>query len=149
MLLDPPAEKPTKPRAMRFTIAALVLIALAVLWFMFRYYPEKKAAEHFLDAVVAGDMSKAYALWKPGPSYQMNDFVADWGPTGYYGPVKSYKIMNAKAPHGASGVIVTAEISPFATLPDKNDGEKSRQTRIVQIWVEAGDKSLSFPPNFQ
>jgi hypothetical protein len=150
MLLDAPADKTaTKSRALAFTIAALALVALAVLWFTFRYYPEKKAAGRFFDAVVAGDMTRAYQLWKPGPSYQMNDFVADWGPTGYYGPVKSFKILKAKSPAGASGVIVTAEISPFSPLPDKNDGERSRKTRIVQIWVEAGDKSLSFPPNFQ
>jgi hypothetical protein len=150
MLLDAPAQKSArKSRAMAFTIAALVLIAIAALWFIFRYYPEKRAAEHFFDAVAAGDMNTAYHLWKPGPSYQMNDFLADWGPTGYYGPVKSYKILKAKSPHGASGVIVTAEVSPYSPLPDKNDGEKSRKTRIVQIWVEAGDKSLSFPPTFE
>ncbi len=124
-LLDPPAEKPEKSRAMAFTIAALVLVAIVVLWFTFRYYPEKKAAEHFFDALVAGDTARAYQLWKPSPSYAMKDFLADWGPEGYYGPVKSYKILRASSPIGA---------------------EKSRKTKVVSVWVLISDKSFSFPP---
>jgi hypothetical protein len=145
-LLDAPAAKPEKSRAMAFTIAALALVAIVALWFVFRYYPEKRAAQHFFDAVVAGDTDKAYQLWKPGPSYQMKDFLADWGPNGYYAPIKSYKIDRLKSPIGASGVIVTASISPFSPMPDKDDGEKSRKTRTIILWVETRDKSFSFPP---
>ncbi len=145
-LLDAPAETSNKSRAMAFTIAALVLAAVVGLWYMFRYYPEKRAAEHFFDALVAGDTSRAYQLWKPGPSYQMADFLADWGPGGYYGPVKSYHVLRASSPPGASGVVVIVEVSPFSPMPDASDGEKSRKTRVVSIWVEAGDKSFSFPP---
>ena len=89
-LLDPPASKPDKSRAMAFTLAALALVAIVILWFTFRYYPEKKAAERFFDALVAGDSAGAYQLWKPSAIYTMKDFLADWGPQGYYGPVKSY-----------------------------------------------------------
>ena len=67
-------------------------------YFAFRYYPEKRAAEHFFDALVAGDANTAYQIWKPGASYEMKDFLADWGPEGYYGPVKSYKIMKVTPP---------------------------------------------------
>ncbi len=88
-LLDPPAAKPDKSRAMAFTIAALSLVAIVTLWYAFRYYPEKRAAQHFFDALIVGDTAKAYELWKPGESYPMKDFLADWGPAGYYGPVKS------------------------------------------------------------
>ncbi len=116
-LLDPPAEKPEKSRAMAFTIAALVLVAIVVLWFTFRYYPEKKAAEHFFDALVAGDTARAYQLWKPSPSYAMKDFLADWGPEGYYGPVKSYKILRASSPIGANAIAVRVAISPFSPMP--------------------------------
>ena len=99
-LLDPPVEKPQKSRAMAFTLAALAAVLLMVLYFAFRYYPEKRAAEHFFDALVAGDTSTAYQLWKPSASYQMKDFLADWGPEGYYGPVKSYKIKKVYSPWG-------------------------------------------------
>jgi hypothetical protein len=145
-LLNPPAARPEKSRAMAFTVAALLLVTIVVLWFTFRYYPEKKATEHFFDALVAGDTARAYQLWKPGPSYAMKDFLADWGPQGYYGPVKSYNILRASSPLGANAVAVRVAVSPFSPMPDASDGEKSRKTKIVSVWVLISDKSLSFPP---
>ena len=145
-LFDAPAAKPEKSRAMAFAISAIVLVAFVVLFFVFRYYPEKKAAEHFFDALVAGDTNRAYELWKPTSSYQMKDFLADWGPTGYYGPIKSYEIGRARTLTGASGVAITISVSPFSPMPDASDGEKSRKTRTVVLWVEKSDKSFSFPP---
>jgi len=145
-LLDPPPEKPDKSRAMAFTIAALVIVAVVALWFTFRYYPEKKAAERFFDALVAGDTAKAYDLWKPSSSYAMKDFLADWGPQGYYGPVKSYEIDHAKSPRGSSSVAVTVKLSPYSPMPDISDTEKSRKTRVVEVWITPSDKSFSFPP---
>lgn len=131
---------------MVFTITALVFVILVVLFFTFRYYPEKRAAQHFFDALVAGNTDLAYQLWKPGPSYTMKDFLADWGPQGYYGPVKSYNILRANSPLGANAVAVRVAISPFSPMPDASDAEKSRKTKVVSIWVLISDKSLSFPP---
>jgi hypothetical protein len=147
-LLNPPVEKPHKSRVMPFTIVATVLVIAVVLWFTFRYYPEKKAAERFFNAVVAGDTDKAYALWKPSDNYKMKDFVADWGPGGYYGPVKSFKVMSASAPDKSGSIEVNVAISPFAPLPSDSpaDAEKSRKTRVVSLWVQPSDKSFSFPP---
>jgi hypothetical protein len=145
-LLDPPAAKPEKSRAMAFTVTALVFVVLVVLFFTFRYYPEKKVVEHFFDALVAGNTDQAYQLWKPGPSYAMKDFLADWGPQGYFGPVKSYKILRANSPLGANAVAVRVAISPYSPMPDASEVEKSRKTKVVSIWVLISDKSLSFPP---
>ncbi|HWN75749.1 MAG TPA: hypothetical protein VNO13_08395 [Candidatus Udaeobacter sp.] len=145
-LLEPPVEKPQKSRVMLFTVAALALTLAVVLWFTFRYYPEKKAAAHFFDALVAGDTNKAYELWKPSETYRMSDFTADWGPGGYYGPVKSYKIMGAKAPRKSDSIEVDVAISPFSPMPEASDGEKSRKTRVVPLWILPSDKSISFPP---
>jgi hypothetical protein len=134
---------------MAFTIAAIVLVAAASLWWAFRFYPEKRAAEHFFDAVLAGDMAKAYELWKPQPSYKMDDFQADWGSNGYYGPVKSYKIIREDSPHGANAVQIAVAISPYSPMPSPTDPaerEKSQKTRVVAIWVVSKDKSLTFPP---
>jgi hypothetical protein len=144
-LTDPPADKPDKSRAMAFTVAALAVVAIVALWFTFRYYPEKKAAERFFDALVAGDTARAYQLWKPSPSYSMKDFLADWGPQGYYGPVESYNILHAKAPSSSNAVAVSVEVSPFSPMPDISDTEKSRKTRVVEVWILAADKSFSFP----
>ncbi|HTP68905.1 MAG TPA: hypothetical protein VMJ35_08390 [Dongiaceae bacterium] len=145
-LLDPPPIASHKSRVGIFTIVALVFALAAVLWFTFRYYPEKKVAGEFFDALVAGDTNKAYAMWKPTQSYRMNDFIADWGPSGYYGPIKSYKIMGARVPKKSNTVEVNVAISPYAPLPPESDGEKSSKTRVVTLWISPEDKSFSFPP---
>ena len=145
-LLEPPAETTNKSRPMAFAAAALVIIGIVALWYTFRYYPEKRAADHFFSALVAGNTDEAYRIWKPGPSYQMKDFLADWGPEGYYGPVKSFRIENAEARRSASGVVITVSVSPFAPMPEPSDAAKSQKTRVVNIWVETSDHSFSFPP---
>ena len=147
-LLEPPPGKPEKSRALAFTMAALGLVLILLLYFAFRYYPEKRAAEHFFDALVAGDTTTAYTLWKPSGSYSMKDFLADWGPEGYYGPVKSYKIVKVSSPKGpvSNAVAVRVEISPFSPMPQLGDEEKSRKTRVLSVWVLTNDKSFSFPP---
>ena len=145
-LLDPPPVKPEKSRAMAFTVAAVSVAMLVVLWFVFRYYPEKKAADHFFAALAEGNTDLAYKLWKPAPSYSMKDFLADWGPEGYYGPVKSYEILKTCAPHSSNAVDVSVAVSPFSPMPQPGDEEKSRKTKVVSVWVVTSDKSLSFPP---
>ncbi len=149
-LLDPPPVTKNRSRPMAFTIAALVLIAVVSLWWAFRFYPEKRAAEHFFDALVAGDTGTAYRLWKPKPSYKMEDFLADWGPTGYFGPVKSYHIIRARSPIGSNAIEVAVAVSPFSQMPDPanpSTKEQSQKTRVIGIWVVSKDKSLTFPPD--
>jgi hypothetical protein len=144
-LLEPPPETSHKSRVMAFTAVA-VFIALCVLaYFAFRFYPEKRITAQFFDALVAGDVDRAYGIWKPTTSYKRDDFLADWGPGGYYGPVKSYKIMGAEEPRKSDSVAVNVSISPYAPMPSEAD-EKSQKTRTVTIWVSPSDKSLSFPP---
>lgn len=145
-LLDPPPVKSEKSRAMAFTVAAVTVAVIVVLWFTFRYYPEKRTAERFFGALAAGNTDLAYQLWKPAPSYSMRDFLADWGPEGYYGPVKSYEILKTCAPHSSNAVEVSVAVSPFSPLPQPGDDEKSRRTKTVEVWVVTSDKSLSFPP---
>jgi len=147
-LLSPPPEPSNKYKAATYTAIALAIALIVVVYFAFRYYPEKKAAEHFLDALVTGDTQRAYQLWKPSESYKLGDFLADWGPEGYYGPVKSYSIVKASARRGANGVVVLVEVSPYAPMPDRNDVEKSRRTKQISVWVNSADKSFSFPPSF-
>lgn len=148
-LLDPPPVVHHRSRPLIFTTVALILVVTVGLWWAFRYYPEKRAAARFFDAVVAGDTQKAYELWKPKPSYRMEDFIADWGPTGYFGPVKSYKILRESSLVGSNAVEVAVAVSPFNPMPDPNDPaqkEQSQKTRVIGIWVVTHDKSLTFPP---
>ena len=144
-LLEPPAELPKKSYAWKIAVIAVALFVIIALLFNFRYYPEKKAASQFFATLAAGDTAKAYALWKPTSSYAMKDFLADWGPDGYYGPVRSYKIMTTKAVRNSSSIEVNVAISPFTPMPQPADGEKSMKTKVVTIWVTPADKSLTFP----
>ena len=146
-LLEPPVEPSSKLRHLKFVAGALVMLAAVVLYFAFRFYPEQRAAQRFLDALVAGDTNTAYQLWKPKPSYRIQDFLTDWGPYGYYGPVKSYKIMKISRPEGSmNSLVVEVAVSPFSPMPEATDAEKSRRTRVVTVWMNTDDKSFSFPP---
>jgi hypothetical protein len=147
-LLDATSEEPrSKLRRLAISGVALALLVSLTVGYMFRFYPEKRAVERFLDTLVAGDTARAYQLWKPSGSYTFQDFLEDWGPTGYYGPVKSYHIETAQNPRGGgSGVIIVVELSPYQPFPAANDTEKNRRTKEVRIWVERRDKSLGFPP---
>ena len=146
-LLEPPVETSSKTRHLKFVAGALVILAAVVLYLTFRFYPEQRAVQRFFDTLVAGDMKTAYQLWRPQPSYRIQDFMADWGPYGYYGPVKSYKILKISEPKGSrNSVAVEMALSPFSPMPDTSDAEKSRRTKVVTVWMNTEDKSFSFPP---
>ncbi|HWZ97628.1 MAG TPA: hypothetical protein VN025_07705 [Candidatus Dormibacteraeota bacterium] len=146
-LLDPPTEPQGKSSALKFTLIAVAMAAIIGGWFLFRYYPEKRAVDHFFDALVAGDTARAYQDWKPSQSYKMGDFLADWGPDGYYGPVKSYEILRSSSPKNSNGVIISVAVSPFSPMPGANDAEKSRRTKTIPLWVDTESKAISFSPN--
>ena len=147
-LLDSDAEEP-KSKVLRWSITVLLLVVLSGLtaWFFLRYQTEKTTAAQFFAALAAGDTKRAYELWKPGESYTYERFLEDWGPSGEYGPVGSFRIVAAHRPTdrrtrmAASGVVVVVEISPRAPFDASTPGIQE-----VQIWVERRDQSLSFPP---
>jgi hypothetical protein len=146
-LFDGTEEHPPS-KALRYLITTLVFIALiaGACWYLLRFHTEKHTVHHFMDAVVAGKMDEAYRIWRPSSSYSMKDFLDDFGPDGYYGPVKSYRIESAeRLKDGSSGVIVVAEVSPYQPFPDDHDAKASK-TKEVRLWVEFKDQSLSFPP---
>jgi len=147
-LFDTDHEEP-KSKLRRWSITSVVFVLLVGLWawYHFRFYPERRAAERFFEAVAAGDLQRAYQLWKPPSTYAYKDFLDDWGPGGYYGALKSYHVESAQAPpRGGSGVIVTIEFSPCQPFPSTPDALNRCAVREVKLWVETKDKSLSFPP---
>lgn len=147
-LFEDTQEQP-RLKAWRYVIGGIVF-AVAVgllLWYAFRFTPEKNTVKRFMDAVVAGNMQQAYQIWKPRPNFTYQDFLSFWGPKGYYSPIKSYKIDGIDVPrHAASGVIIDVEISSYSPYPSAQEKIKLAQSRAAQIWVEKSDHSLSFPP---
>ena len=143
-LFDGDGEEPTsKARRYVMTGSFFVLALAATVWYFLRFQTEKNTVNTFMEAVARGDMKAAYALWQPADpkSYELKDFISDWGPEGYYGPVRSFRITAAEqVKRSASGVIVVIELCPEA--PFRSDG----RNKEVSIWVERRDQSLSFPP---
>jgi hypothetical protein len=151
-LLDVGTEDPNarKRRYIVTVVIGVIVLILGGWWFIFGFIhlPERRAASHFFDTVTAGNFQSAYQLTKADPAhYAYKDFLEDWGPTGFYGPVKSYRVDSASAPDKAgSGIIVTVEVSPFQPFPNDNEVEKSSKTKEVKMWVESKDKSISISP---
>ena len=152
-LFDAPPERPPS-KLRRYTIIVLaVILALTgfvaafpgYLWYPFVYYREIRTATHFLNTVVAGNLQQAYQLWKPAPSYSFRDFLDDWGPYGYYGPVKSYRLGRPEHIKKGSAAAIVVEVSPYQPFP-ADDPVKLNRCKTVTIWVDFQDQSLSFPP---
>jgi hypothetical protein len=146
-LLDSTAEEPHS-KLLRYAITTVVFIALLALgfWWLLRFHTEKQTVKHLLDALVSGQTEEAYRIWKPQPTYGYKDFLDDWGPDGYYGPVKSYRLEAAERAKAGTSVIVVVEVSPYQPFPGDSDSLKQSRTKEVRIWVERSDQSLSFPP---
>ena len=147
-LFDSTEEHPPA-KARRYIITGIVFIAIIVGYcaYSLRFHTEEKTIRHFMDAIVAGNMDEAYRIWKPSETYSFKDFLEDWGPNGYYGPIKSYHVEHLeKRNPTASGVVATIKFSPYQPFPDDRDAAKQSKTKEVGIWVEFKDQSLSFPP---
>lgn len=147
-LLDAQPPSPPNPWPKRLALVVGLLAVLGSLFYwQFRYYPEQKQVERFMDALVAGDYRAAYRIWKPTPSYRFPDFLEDWGETTSFGRVRSYEIVKIS---GGSAVV---SVEGGRTL-ELNGGSSGVVVSVringreppVRIWVEKKDKSLSFPP---
>ncbi|MBI3405725.1 MAG: hypothetical protein HY046_09745 [Acidobacteria bacterium] len=144
-MFDGDGEEPqSKVRRYVMTGSFFVLAAAATLWYFLRFQTEKDTVNRFFEQVSRGDLKAAYALWKPADpkAYPFEEFEKDWGPQGYYGPVRSFRVTIASRKNRtASGVIVAVELCP--ETPFRNDPARNKE---VKLWVERSDQSLSFPP---
>ena len=84
---------------------------------------------------------------KPSPSYSFNDFMEDWGPAGYYGPVRSYRLGRPAHIKNGSGAEILLDVSPYQPFPNINNPIQMNKTKEVRLWVEFKDQSISFPPD--
>ena len=154
MLLDAQPERaPSRLRryAIRvagvvITIAVVVAVFPGYLWYPIIYYPEAKTVGVFLNTVAAGDMQRAYQIWKPSPSYSFKDFMDDWGPEGYYGPVKSFRIRRPEHIKHGSAADIPVDISPYRPFPPDDDPIKQSKTKTVELWVDKKDYSINIAP---
>lgn len=146
-ILDAQPEE-AQSKTLPFVLIGLVSLCLlgVITWFLVRYNPEKKTVREFMGAVIDGDTQRAYQIWKPQGSYTIKDFTDDWGPNGYYGPVKSFRIKSAEGAKNSAAVIVVVDVSPFAPFPDENDAVEQNKTKELHLWVARTDQSISFPP---
>jgi len=148
LLFDTPQTEQHSSKLRRYVIMVLVFIALVAgaSWYLLRYYHEKDTVRHFLNEVSAGNMQQAYKIWKPTGSYSFKDFLQDWGPNGYYGPVRSYHIERATRRSNSNAVDVIVEVSPEKQFPSGSDASEQNQVKEVDLGVRLSDQSLSFPP---
>jgi hypothetical protein len=137
---------PDKLRRYIITGAAFIALIAVGCWYLLRFHTEKQTIRHFMDTVIAGNMDEAYRIWKPSETYSFKDFLEDWGPNGYYGPIKSYHIEDIEHLKDASGVVTVIELSPYSPFPDDHDAANQSKTKEVRLWVELKDQSLGFPP---
>ena len=124
--IDPKAE-----RRRRYLITSFVFVLLLTGYgyWRFRNFAEERQALHFFQALQSKNFEEAYRIWQPGKSYKFKDFMEDWGDKGLQGPVENFRILRSR--RRGTGVIVEVQV---------NRGKN------VQLWVERGDKSLTFPP---
>jgi hypothetical protein len=141
--MDGDAGPPPSKLPRYVIIGAAVLLAVTIPLYLFlRFHTEKVTACLFLSELVAGDYQAAYRTWKPGSSYSFQDFMRDWGPSGEYGPVKSYDLLSARSPGGASGVIITVDVSSISPFPS----DAASNVKELRLWVERSDQSISYAP---
>jgi hypothetical protein len=149
-LLDAQEYDPAKARKRTIRIVSAIAIVLFVAGFLWwnRYWPEERVAGHFFAALQKQDYKAAYGIWMQDPEWQQhpqqhpkypfNEFYQDWGPGGQWGLIKTQKIYGSSpcpsrsGDNGGTGIVVDVVV---------ND-----RTEHAQIWVEKGDKTLSYPP---
>ena len=146
-LFDELKENPGAKTRRRVILAVVaVIFVIAGLWWVLRYHTERVTILHFMNAVIAGNMQQGYQIWKPAASYSFKDFVDDWGPNGYYGPIKSFRVSKTEHLRGGSGVEIRVRLSPYQSFPEDDDMAKQNKTKEVTLWVQFNDQSISFPP---
>ncbi len=139
--------RPAQRRLRLVAIAVILAVVAFLIWWFFRFYPEKQTINHFFQAIEQKDFDNAYGLyfadpeWKQHPQkynqYPLPQFMLDWGPSSEYGVITSHKIEctvepPSKAYRSPTGVIVVVRVN--------------NRTDTVSMWVEKKSKSISLSP---
>jgi hypothetical protein len=129
-------------RAIIGSIIVLVVLVACLAW-LFRYWPEERIVDRFFTALQDKQYETAYGIWMHDSDWQQhpqkysnypyNEFYRDWGPGGDWGIIKSHKIYASGIPKGGgSGVVVEVIV---------ND-----RVEHARVWVQKSDKTLTFSP---
>jgi hypothetical protein len=128
-------------------LAATVVLALFLLWWFFRYWPEESVVNRFFAAIERKDFEAAYGIYNADPDwkqhaakynrYSLSQFVLDWGPSSEFGVITSHKIDCSKEPNkrgfqSPSGVIVSVILNG--------------RSQATSLWVEKKTKTLTLSP---
>ncbi len=115
-------------------ILAGAVVGLGILIYFFANFREERAVQRCFEALQGGDLDAAYQIWGPTEQYTFKDFLQDWGEEGYYGRVRSFRIVESESQ--GSGVIVRVQLRT-------DEG----QLRIpISFWVERKDLTIGFAP---
>jgi len=144
-LMDARQYDAARDRRRRNVILVIIIAVLIGGWLTYhlRDSRERTIVWRFFNQLEQHDYEAAYGIWfhDPNwkqhadkyPNYQFNDFYRDWGPSGEWGPIKSFHVDCSLSPSGGSGVIVQVTVNQRKEHP--------------YVWVQKSDKTLSFSPN--
>jgi hypothetical protein len=145
-LFDAPAydEAAERRRHIRVVCAIAAVIAIAALLWFNRYWPQERRVEQFFAQLQANNFEGAYAIWMNDPNwkqhpelykrYNFDKFYLDWGPSGEWGPIHSYKVVGAQKPRpNANGVVIGVRVN--------------QRKELCSVRVEFKDKTLGFSPD--
>jgi hypothetical protein len=135
-------ELDRKKRVRIFTIV-IVILALAVVVWWNRFWPEEHVAKKFFSALQQQNYEVAYGVYYHDPDWQQhpqnhsqypfNEFKQDWGPGGQWGIVRKFRIYgSSNCPGGGTGVVVDSVVNDRA--------------EHAQLYVDKSDKTISTPP---
>src|SRR5579864_3102853 len=122
-LFEAPPYDPVKERRNKIKIAVIVavIVVVAVVIWTNRYWPEERVVSRFFSDLQKQDYEAAYGVWMQDPNweqhpqkyarYPFSEFHTDWGPSGQWGLIHTYKIRGAVHPSGGSGVVVGVEVN--------------------------------------
>ena len=139
--------RPAQRRWRLLLTALVIVIAIFLVWWFFRFYPEDRVINKFFAAIEHKDFDTAYGLyfadpdWKQHPQkynqYPLPQFMLDWGPSSEYGTITSHKIEcttepPTKAYRSPTGVSVVVSVN--------------HRPETTSMWVEKKSKSISLSP---
>ena len=128
------APKPSLPFKQKMLVAVAIIFVLSLGGFLvwkFINFREEGQVTRFLEDITGGRYEQAFALWDSEGSYQMKQFLEDFGKDGYYTKkVHQGRVVTSKRQRGA--VVVCVELDPTR--------------KYLPVRVDKSSMKLSFSP---